>query len=191
MRNNSKDKRDERRRGMQSLNVKNGKERGFQNGFINESVRAERQRSRLQTLVLELALFTEDATAHFEDGFETFTATLGILAEALHACLLDLVLDLLPATAERGDLGFLQELRRRVGCVRRWLVYDGLADVEDVGPGQVGRAHGDLLGLGVDVGDLVDVRDGVAAKERRDPRRDGLVASDQAFSSQLKQGRGC
>lgn len=149
----------------------------------------ERQESRLQALVLELALFTEDATAHFEDGFEPFTATLGILAEALHTCLLDLVLDLLPATAESGDLGFLQELRRGVGCVRRWLVYDGLADVEDVGPGQVGRAHGDLLGLGIDVGDLVDVGDGVAAKERRDPRRDGLVASDQAFSSQLEAGK--
>lgn len=175
--------------GMQSLNAKNEKERRLQNRFVNESVRAERQRSRLHALVLELALFTEDATAHFEDGFETFTATLGILAEALHACLFDLVLDLLPATAESGDLGFLQELRRGVGCVRRLLVYDGLADVEDVGPGQVGRAHGDLLCLGIDVGDLVDVGDGVAAKERRHPRRDGLVASDQAFSSQLDTGK--
>jgi hypothetical protein len=49
--------------------------------------------------------------------------------------------------------------------VRRGLIHDCLTDVEDIGPGQVGGAHGDLLGLRVDVGDLVDVGDGVAAKE--------------------------
>lgn len=104
----------------------------LRNRFIDGSMWAEGRRSGLDALVLEIALFAEDATAHLQNGLKAFTATLGIFAESLHACLLDLVLDLLPAATESGDLGFLGELRRGVGCVRGWLIHDRLADVEDI-----------------------------------------------------------
>lgn len=93
---------------------------------------AEGRGLRLDALVLEIALLAEDATAHLQNGFKAFAATLGILAESLHARLLDLVLDLLPATTESSDLSFLGELGGGSGRVGRWLIHDRLADVEDV-----------------------------------------------------------
>lgn len=141
--------------------------------------------SRSQLPAFALALLAKHPSAHFKDGLESLLAPLGVLAEALHARLLDLVLNLLPSTAERGDLGLLVETRRRGWRGRRRTVDNGFLHAQNIRPREVGRAHRDGLGVGVDVGDLIDVGSGVAAEERENPLRYGLVACDETFSSQL------
>lgn len=139
----------------------------------------------LESLVLEFVLLSENTATHFKDGLKAFTASLGVLSEAIDTRLLHLILDLLPTSAEGGDFRFLGEFGRGGRVEGRGLVNHSLADVEDVGPGEVGRAHGDLLGRRVDVGNLIDVGSGAAAKECKNPLGGRLVASDKTFGSQL------
>jgi hypothetical protein len=70
--------------------------------------------SGLQFVVLELTLLTENPSAHFEDSFETLSASLRILAEPLDTSLLYLILDFLPAATKGSDFGLLIEIRDRL-----------------------------------------------------------------------------
>lgn len=88
--------------------------------------------SCLHALLLEIALFAEDAAAHLQDGLEAFAADLGIFAESLHTGVFDLVLDLLPPTTKGGDFRFLVERGRGGRVERALLVGDGFANAEDV-----------------------------------------------------------
>lgn len=139
----------------------------------------------MESFVLEFSLLSENTATHLKDGFETFTASLGVFSEPIHTRLLHLILDLLPTPAKGGDFGFLGEFGRGGRVKGGGLVDHSLADVEDVGPSEIGRAHGDLLGGRVDVGDLIDVGGGAAAEERENPLGGRLVASDETFGSQL------
>lgn len=115
------------------------------------------KRSYLDALLFEFTLFAEDAAAHLEDGFESFAANLGILTESIHACLLNLVLDLLPSTAKSSDFSFLAELGGGVRVERGLLIGNGLAHAEDVRPCEIGGTHCHLLCDRVDIGDFIDV----------------------------------
>ena len=64
----------------------------------------------LELLPFDFALFAEHPSAHFKDRFEALSASSCILAEPLHTGLFHFILDLLPPTAERGDLGLLVEI---------------------------------------------------------------------------------
>ena len=98
--------------------------------------------------LLLCALLAERTAAHLENGLEALTAPDGVLLELRHARLLDGVLDFLPAAADSGDLGLLIKLRLVLG---RWAVDNSLLDGDDVREGEVRRAHGNLLGLWVDI----------------------------------------
>lgn len=139
-----------------------------------------RGRHRLQFLLLEIALFAKDSSAHFKNCLESFTTDLGVLSETFNARVFNLVLNLLPSTTECGDFSFLGELGRG-RC--RWLIGDGFTDVEDIRPGKIVRAHGDLLRDWINVGNLVDVGSSRSAEEGKNPLWYGLVASNQAFGS--------
>lgn len=115
---------------------------------------------------LALPLQRKHLPAHLQHGLEALPSANGVLPEALDGDLLDRVLDLLPAAAQRDDLGRLVELRAGIRRRGRGPVDDGLAHREQVRPGHVCAAHGDFLGLGVHVGRLVDVGGFLAAEER-------------------------
>lgn len=139
--------------------------------------------SRLQTLLLEVPLFAEYTATHLEHSFEPFAATLSVLAESLHTCFFDLIFDFLPTTTEGGDLRLLVELGGRSWVEEGRLVDYGLAHIENVRPGEVGRAHSHFLRSRIDVGDLIDVRGGTASEERKDPLRYRLVAGNETLGS--------
>jgi len=114
----------------------------------------------LSLLLAHLDLFpllAENLPAHFQHSLEAFSSSFRILAEALHACFLDLRLDLLPSAAQRYNLRFLHELRlpHRIGGER--LIDNGFPALQQVRPGHIRAAHGDLFRLRIYVGDLVDV----------------------------------
>lgn len=113
--------------------------------------------------------------------------------EAFDSKLLDAVPDLLPASAKGSDLGSLREggARSGGGGRGRWLVCAGFADAEQVGPGHVHGAEGELLGDGVDVGCLVDHGGVLAAKDGVDPLGGALPASDETLRSKLQHVSNC
>lgn len=139
--------------------------------------------SRLQALLLKISFFSEYATAHLEDSFEAFTTTLSVLSESLNACFFDFVFDLLPTTTEGGDLRLLVELGRRSWVKEGRLIDNGLTDVEDIRPGEVGGAHCYFLRSRVDVGDFIDVRCGTTSEERKNPLWYRLVAGNETLGS--------
>lgn len=65
---------------------------------------------RAEDMPFVLALLPKHPSAHLEDSLEALSACFGVLAESLHASVLDFVLDFLPPTAERGDLRLLVEV---------------------------------------------------------------------------------
>lgn len=86
----------------------------------------------LDFLVFAFSLFAEHSAAHLEHGLESLTASLRILAESLDASFFDLVLDLLPSTAEGSDLGLLLEVGFRGWHGWRRPIDDGFANIQDV-----------------------------------------------------------
>ena len=68
------------------------------------------------------------------------------------------------------------------------LVDDCFAHGEEVGPGEVGGAHGDAFGGGGNVGGFVDVGGGGAAEKGDHPGGGGLVAGYEAFGAELLRG---
>ena len=68
------------------------------------------------------------------------------------------------------------------------LVGDGLSDIKNIGPGEIGGTHGDPFGDGIDIGNLVDVGGGIPAEEAENPLGDGLIAGDEAFGTQDARG---
>ena len=133
----------------------------------------------------DLALLLEHLTCALENHLETLLAGLRILLETIDGELLDAVLDLLPSSAEGCDLGALCEvgLVGRRGGVR--CVDAGLADLEQIGPCDVHRGHGELLGNGINVGCLVDHGCVDTAEDSGYPFRRGLLTCDEAFCAQL------
>ena len=110
-------------------------------------------------------LLLEHLPGPFKYHLEALLACLCVLLEAIDSELLDAVLNLLPPSAECCDLCPLGETclvqwRCGVGCVDA-----GFADLKQVGPGDVHRAHGKLLGNGVHVRRLVDHRSIHTAKD--------------------------
>jgi len=101
-----------------------------------------------QRHLLPFPLLGKHPSAHSENALEPLLALSSVLPEALDERILNAVLDLLPPTAQRGDLGRLLEL-----ClvIVEGAVDDGFLHVEEVAPGDVGRDHGDRLLAGVDV----------------------------------------
>jgi len=158
--------------------------------FMQENEKVEvkyrRRGSCLHALLFEVALFAEDATAHLEDGFESFAANLGIFTESFHACFFDLVLNLLPPTTKSSNLCFLVEFSCGGRVEGALPVDNGFADAEDIWPCQVGGAHGDFLRNRIDIGDFVNVGGIRSSKNRENPLWYRLVASDKTLSAQLK-----
>lgn len=129
---------------------------------------------------MTLLLLGKGHAAHLENALEALAALDGVLLESMHQSILDAVLDSLPATAESGDVGSLDELGL-VGTKR--LVDDLLLDIDEVAPGQVLADHGDGLGGGINVARLVHkVEVQVAAHHGLHPVRGGLLAGDEALS---------
>lgn len=131
--------------------------------------------------LLLLPFLGEDAPAHGQHGLESFLALSRVLTEPLDESVLDAVLDALPATSQGSDLGLLVKL----GLVLAERgVDDGLLDVEQVTEGDVGRDHGDGLGLGVDVGGLKHLRlVHATAHHALEPFRSSLTAGDQTLGA--------
>jgi len=132
-----------------------------------------------QTLLL--TLLGEDTAAHLEDTLETLSALEGVLAEAGDKLILNVVLDALPATTESGDTGRLLELR---SAGSKGLVDYCLLNLDEVGPGNVLRYHGDCLRGGVDIGRLDNLARVHATKESFQPFGSGLLAGDEALSAE-------
>lgn len=133
----------------------------------------------------DVSLFLEDLSGALEHHLETFLASLCVLLEAIDGELLDAVLDLLPPPAECCDLGALGEVGLIGRRCRLWCVDAGFADLEEVGPCDVHRAHGELLGDGVDVRGFVHHGCVDAAKDGSDPFRRRLLACDESLCAQL------
>lgn len=132
----------------------------------------------------DLSLFLEDLSRTLKHHLKTLFTSLRVLLKAINSELLDAVLDLLPSSAERCDLGALGEIclvRRR--C-RLWCIYAGFADLKQVGPSDVHGTHGELLSDGVDVGRFVDHGGVNTAKNSRHPFRRGLLACDESLCTQ-------
>lgn len=134
-------------------------------------------------LLLLPPLLGKNLPGNSKNSLEALAALGGVLAKAIHADLLDAVLDLLPAAAERDDLGRLVEIG--LAGVVAGGVSHGLLHGQQLAPGQVLRAHGDGLFLRVDVGDFVDEASFVGAEERFEPVGQGLLAGDQALGTKL------
>lgn len=107
------------------------------------------------------------------------------MTESLDGEVLDAVLDLLPATAKGDDLSALVERGAGVGSGQGGPVDDGFADGEQIGPSHVNAAHGDFLGLGVDIRRLEDMGYFLAAEKRVEPFWCRLLAGDETFCSEL------
>lgn len=143
----------------------------------------------VEALLFKFALFAEDAAAHLQYGFESFAANLGIFTEPIHACLFDLVLNLLPSTAESSDFCFLAKFSCGGWAEGGLAVDNSLTDAEDVRPCQIGGAHGHLLCDRIDIRDFVDVRCIRSTENREYPFWYRLIARDKALGSQLKGRR--
>ena len=148
--------------------------------FVTRVVQTDR--CHLNHHLLLGSLLAERATAHGKNGLEALAALDGVLLELRDAGLLDGVLDLLPASANSRDLRFLVEL-----CllIRYRSIDNSLLYADDVGECEVGRAHGDLLCLWVDVGSLEDVRGLVTSEHGQEPFWCLLVAGDESFGAEL------
>ena len=132
-----------------------------------------------------LPLLLKHLSRALQHHLEALLAPLRVLPEPLDTVQLDLVLDALPAAAERRDFGLLSEARadgRRAG-VR--LVYDRLSHAQQLVPRQVHAAHGHGLAARVDVGDLVHERGVLATEDGVEPFRRGLLAGYEAFGAEL------
>lgn len=139
--------------------------------------------SRHQRLLL--LLLAKHPSTHLQHHLKAFPTILRILSETLHTRFFHLRLDLLPPTAQCGDLRSLMEigLVGVRGC--RGSVDDGFAHVEHIRPGEVAAVHGDLLIRWVDVGNFVDVG-GIAAAEEGDyPGWSVLFTGDETFGAEL------
>lgn len=130
--------------------------------------------------LLLFPLLGKDPPAHGEHGLEALLALDGIVPEPAHREVLDLVLDPLPAAAQGRDLGLLGELRLPVV---QGAVDDRLLAVDDVGPRQVPRHHGDGTAGRVDVRGLEDLRHVAGADDGLDPLRCRLLAGDEALGA--------
>lgn len=144
---------------------------------------AGRNSCNLHELLLQpLLLFSKDDAAHLENPLEALAALNGVLLEARAQRVLDAVLDALPAAAQGGDAGALDELRL---VLAQGLVDDLLLHADQVAPRQVLADHCDRLALRVDVAGLVDeALLHVAAQQRLDPVGGGLLACDEALGAQ-------
>jgi len=131
-----------------------------------------------------LSLFGKHSPTHLQDGLESFPSSYSVFPKAVHARLLDLCADFLQAATEGKDLGVLVEICPPLRVDRRWLVNDGFSAQDQIRPGHVCRAHGDFLGIWVDIGDLVDMRFILATQQRLDPSWCSLLAGDEALCTQ-------
>jgi hypothetical protein len=132
-----------------------------------------------------VSLLLEDLSRALEHHLKPLLAGLCVLLEAIDGELLDAVLDLLPPPAKRCNLGALDEVGFVGRRCCRWCVDAGLADLKEVGPCDVHRAHGELLGDGVDVGGFVHHGCVNAAEDGSDPFRRRLLACDESLCAQL------
>jgi len=127
-------------------------------------------------------LLGECLSAHHQDALKALTALDSVLAEAGNHCVLDAVLDSLPATAQGSDVGVLDELSLMVA---ERLVDYLLLNIDEVAPCQVLADHGDGLVDGVDVAGFVhEALISSATDDCLDPVGDGLLACDQTFGSE-------
>ncbi|KAI6763757.1 hypothetical protein HG530_007546 [Fusarium avenaceum] len=132
-------------------------------------------------------LLGKGLAAHQQNALEAFTALNSVFAEAGDHCVLDAVLDSLPATAQSSDVGVLDELGL---VVTHGLVDTLLLNVDEVAPCQVLADHCDGLVHRVDVAGLVhEALVSCASDDSLDPVRDGLLAGDETLSAQ-DAGRG-
>lgn len=107
-------------------------------------------------------------SADCQNSFKPLSSLYSVLLEALNAELLNLVLDPLPTTTKRDDLGIL--LEHRLSPLLGRSVNHSLLHAQEVRPGHVLAAHRHLLRLRVNVADLEHERDVTAlAKNRLDP----------------------
>lgn len=143
----------------------------------------------LHSLLFEVTLFAEDATAHLEDSLEAFSANFGVFTESLDAGILDLVFDVLPSTAKSSNFRFLGKIGSSVRAKGGLTVGDSLADAEDIRPCEIRRAHSNFLGNWVDIGDFIDVGCGSSTKQRENPLWYRLVARDKTLGSQLEMSQ--
>jgi hypothetical protein len=143
----------------------------------------------LHSLLFEITLFAEDATAHFKDSLKAFAANFGVFTESFDAGILDLVFDLLPSTAKSSNFRFLSKIGGSGRAKGGLTVGDSLADAEDIRPCEIRRAHSNFLGNWVDIGDFIDVGCGSSTKQRENPLWDRLVARDKTFGSQLEMSQ--
>jgi len=136
----------------------------------------------------QLPLLFKDFASLLKHHLKALLALGGILLEALDGELLNTVLDLLPATAQGGNLGALSEGGSGVGGKGRGAGGGGsvcarLAHIDEVGHGHVHGAQGQCLGGRVDVGRLVDHGCVLAAEDRRHPLGRCLAAGDEALGA--------
>jgi len=79
-------------------------------------------------------LFTKHSPAHLKHSLETFLSFPRVLVVCANASFFDLGLDILPSTAERGNLRNLLELCLRT---RYWLISNFFLDADKFREGQV------------------------------------------------------
>ncbi|KAI6748728.1 hypothetical protein HG531_007675 [Fusarium graminearum] len=127
-------------------------------------------------------LLGESLAAHHQDALKALTALDGVLTEVRNHCVLDAVLDSLPATAQGSDVGILDELGL---VVAERLVNNLLLDVDEVAPCQVLADHGNGLVDGVNVAGFVhEALVSGAADDGLDPVGDALLACDETLGSE-------
>ena len=85
---------------------------------------------------------------HGQNGLESFFSFDGVLAKSFDKGVLDAVLDAVPAAAEGRDFGFLLELGL---VVVKGAIDNDLLNVDEVGPGEIGRDHSDGPLVWIDV----------------------------------------
>lgn len=129
-------------------------------------------------LLLAGLLLGEDNPAHLKNTLEALAALDGVLMEARHEAVLDLVLNALPAAAKGSDLGALVESclvcsKGRVGAL--------LLNADEVAESEVLAHHGESSCGGIDVAGLVDVALVGVAQESLEPLGCGLLACDEAL----------
>lgn len=129
-----------------------------------------------------LPLLRKHLPTNRQHPLKPLSASCSILPEPLHRELLDRILNLLPPAAQRNNPRML--LERRLARNLTWHIHHRLLDREEVTPGHVLRAHGDLLRRGVDVGDFIDQACVLATEECADPLWRGLFAGDEALGAE-------
>ena len=138
-----------------------------------------------------LALLLEHLPAHLEHHLEALFSLSGVLLEAVDGELLDVVADLLPPAAQRGDLGALVEGGLGGRGRGRGLVDARLPHAEQVRPRHVHAAEGDFFAARVDVRGLVDERGVLAAEDAENPLGRRLLAGDEALGAELEVAVSC